>query len=40
MYANLPEASGRVFEIVAEKKIQMRDDYCIEHYTQRSENDA
>jgi effector-binding domain-containing protein len=32
-YANLPEASGRVFEIVAEKKIQMRDDYCIEHYT-------
>ena len=32
-YANLPQASGRVFEIVAEKKIQMRDDYCIEHYT-------
>ena len=32
-YANLPEASGRVFEIVAEKKIQMRDDYCIENYT-------
>jgi len=32
-YSNLPEASGRVFEIVAEKKIQMRDDYCIEHYT-------
>jgi effector-binding domain-containing protein len=32
-YANLPEASGRVFEIVTEKKIQMRDDYCIEHYT-------
>jgi effector-binding domain-containing protein len=31
-YANLPEASGRVFEIVAEKKIQMRDDYCIENY--------
>jgi effector-binding domain-containing protein len=22
-----------VFEIVAEKKIQMRDDYCIENYT-------
>jgi len=32
-YANLPEASGRVFEIVAQKKIQMRDDYCIENYT-------
>jgi len=31
-YANLPEASGRVFEIVAERKIQMRDDYCIENY--------
>lgn len=31
-YANLPEASGRVFEIVAEKKIQMRDDFCIENY--------
>jgi effector-binding domain-containing protein len=31
-YANLGEASGRVFEIVAEKKIQMRDDYCIENY--------
>jgi effector-binding domain-containing protein len=31
-YSNLPEASGRVFEIVAEKKIQLRDDYCIENY--------
>jgi effector-binding domain-containing protein len=31
-YANLGEASGRVFEIVAEKKIQMRDDFCIENY--------
>jgi effector-binding domain-containing protein len=31
-YANLPEASGRVFEIVAQKKIQMRDDFCIENY--------
>ena len=31
-YSNLPAASGRVFEIVAEKKIQMRDDYCIENY--------
>jgi effector-binding domain-containing protein len=31
-YSNLPEASGRVFEMVAEKKIPVRDDYCIEHY--------
>jgi DNA gyrase inhibitor GyrI len=31
-YANLPKASGRVFEIVAEKKISRRDDFCIEHY--------
>ena len=31
-YAQLPEASGRVFEIVKEKKIQMRDDFCIENY--------
>ena len=32
-YVNLPEACGRVFEIVTEKKIQMRDDFCIENYT-------
>ena len=31
-YANLPEACGRVFEIVSEKKMQLRDDYCIENY--------
>ncbi|HLZ92126.1 MAG TPA: GyrI-like domain-containing protein [Candidatus Acidoferrum sp.] len=31
-YAQLPEASGRVFEIAAEKKMQMRDDFCIENY--------
>jgi effector-binding domain-containing protein len=31
-YSNLPQASGRVFEIVAEKQIQLRDDYCIENY--------
>jgi effector-binding domain-containing protein len=31
-YSNLPDASGRVFEIVSEKKIQVRDDYCIENY--------
>lgn len=31
-YSGLPQASGRVFEIVSEKNIQMRDDYCIENY--------
>ena len=31
-YTDLPAASGRVFEIVAEKEIEMRDDFCIEHY--------
>ena len=31
-YSNLPQASGRVFEIVAEKQIQLRDDFCIENY--------
>jgi DNA gyrase inhibitor GyrI len=31
-YAQLPQASGRVFEIVSEKKIQVRDDYNIENY--------
>jgi effector-binding domain-containing protein len=31
-YSNLPQASGRVFEIVAEKKIKVRDDFCIENY--------
>jgi DNA gyrase inhibitor GyrI len=32
-YLQLPQASRRVFEIVAEKKIQLREDYCIENYT-------
>jgi effector-binding domain-containing protein len=31
-YANLPEASGRVFDIISERKITLRDDYCIENY--------
>ncbi len=31
-YSALPAASGRVFEIVKEKQIQLRDDYCIENY--------
>ncbi|QNI36481.1 GyrI-like domain-containing protein [Edaphobacter albus] len=32
-YSNLPEASGRVWSIVGEKKIPLRDDFTIEHYT-------
>lgn len=31
-YRQLPQASGRVFEIVAEKSIQVRDDFNIENY--------
>ena len=31
-YSNLPTACGRVFDIVAERKIAMRDDFCIENY--------
>lgn len=31
-YSHLPEACGRVFLIVAEKKIPLRDDFCIENY--------
>jgi effector-binding domain-containing protein len=31
-YSTLPEASGRVWGIAAETKIQLRDDYAIENY--------
>jgi effector-binding domain-containing protein len=31
-YSSLPEACGRVFEMVAEKKIPVREDYNIENY--------
>jgi len=31
-YEDLPAASGRAFEIVKEKGIEMRDDFCIENY--------
>ena len=31
-FSNLGPAWGRVFQIVAEKGIEMRDDFCIEHY--------
>jgi effector-binding domain-containing protein len=31
-YSNLPEACGRVFQIVAETKILLRDDFGIENY--------
>ena len=31
-YSDLPEASGRVFEMVSEKNLEMRNDFCIESY--------
>jgi DNA gyrase inhibitor GyrI len=31
-YSNLPEASGRVFQMVADQKIATRDDFNIENY--------
>jgi DNA gyrase inhibitor GyrI len=31
-YSNLPEACGRVFQIVSERKIPPRDDFGIENY--------
>ena len=31
-YSELPKATRRVFEIVSEKKMQLRNDYCIENY--------
>jgi effector-binding domain-containing protein len=31
-YTNLPQASSRVFDIVKEKNIRLRDDVCIENY--------
>jgi DNA gyrase inhibitor GyrI len=31
-YSQLPEASGRVFAIVSEQKLQVRDDFGIENY--------
>jgi predicted transcriptional regulator YdeE len=35
-YSNLPEACGRVFAIVEESKIDLRDDFFIEHYANDS----
>jgi len=31
-YTDLPQASGRVWEIVGEKKLEIRDDFAIENY--------
>jgi effector-binding domain-containing protein len=31
-YTEMPQASGRVWEIVAEKKITLREEFAIEHY--------
>ena len=37
-YANLAEASGRTAELVAQKKVPLRDDYNIEHYVNDPRN--
>jgi DNA gyrase inhibitor GyrI len=37
-FSDLPAASERVFEIVSEKGIDMRDDFCIEHYLTDPDN--
>jgi DNA gyrase inhibitor GyrI len=31
-YSDLPEACGRIFSLVEQKRIALRDDFCIEHY--------
>jgi DNA gyrase inhibitor GyrI len=31
-YSQLPQATGRVFEMVSKNKLRLRDDYHIEHY--------
>ncbi len=31
-YTDLPEASGRAWGIISEKKVQLRDDFAIENY--------
>jgi effector-binding domain-containing protein len=31
-YTDLPQASGRAWEIVGEKKLELRDDFAIENY--------
>jgi effector-binding domain-containing protein len=31
-YSDLPQATGRVFEIAAKSNLKLRSDYCIEHY--------
>lgn len=37
-YSGLGPATGRVFQIVAEKKIRQRDDFCIENYVNDPRN--
>jgi DNA gyrase inhibitor GyrI len=31
-YSDLPQATGRVFEIVSKNDLMLRSDFCIEHY--------
>lgn len=39
-YAQLPEACGRVFEIVAKTSLPVRDDFFIEHYVNNPKTTA
>ncbi|HEX4168928.1 MAG TPA: GyrI-like domain-containing protein [Bryobacteraceae bacterium] len=39
-YSNLPEASGRVWSIVAERRIPVRDDFAIENYVNNPKTTA
>jgi DNA gyrase inhibitor GyrI len=37
-WSNLPEASGKVFEMVSQQKLQVRDDFNIEHYLNKPDS--
>jgi DNA gyrase inhibitor GyrI len=37
-WSNLPAASGKVFELVSEQKLQVRSDFNIEHYLNKPDN--
>ena len=37
-FSNLPQACGRVFEIVEQTRLKRRDDFCIEHYVNDPRN--
>jgi DNA gyrase inhibitor GyrI len=37
-WSNLPQASGKVFEMVSQQKIPVRDDFNIEHYLNKPDS--